>query len=168
MIIFLIGFMGSGKSTLGKRLAKKIGYEFFDMDHSIEEQQGLTVAEIFEQKGEPFFRALETGFIESLASDRDLVIATGGGVPCFGQNMNLMNQKGVTVYLKLSPASLVGRLENARNVRPLIASIPKERLIEYIENKLPERERYYNQARCIIKGENVKPDHVVSLVFGKE
>jgi shikimate kinase len=160
--------MGSGKSTLGKRLAKRLAYDFVDMDHYIEEQQGLKVAEIFEQKGESFFRTLETGFIESLETDKNLVIATGGGVPCFGKNMNLMNQKGVTVYLKLNPASLAGRLENAREIRPLIASIPKEQLIDYIETKLSEREPYYKQARCIIKGENVKPEHVVSLVFGKE
>ncbi len=168
MIIFLIGFMGSGKSTLGKRLARRIDFEFRDMDHCIEQELKMTIPEIFSTKGEAYFRSLETSFINTLDPEKNQVIATGGGAPCFGQNMYLMNEKGVTVYLRLSPASLAGRLLKARNVRPLITTIPPEELIKYIERKLPEREVFYNKARCIIKGENVKSAHVVSLVFGKE
>lgn len=168
MIIFLVGFMGSGKSTLGKRLSKKISYDFIDMDEAIELEEGMSVTEIFEFKGENYFRNLETRFLESLNNSSNYVIATGGGAPCFADNMQLMNEKGVTVYLKLSPANLASRLENARSIRPLIASIPADELTDYIREQLGEREKYYNQARCVIKAENVKPDHVISLVFGRE
>lgn len=159
--------MGSGKTTLGKRLARKINYEFIDMDHYIEEQAGMKVAEIFEQKGERYFREKEEAFLGSLQTENNLVVATGGGVPCFGNNMQLMNQKGITVYLKMSPASLASRLEKARNIRPLIEGMSPDLLRGYIEKKLHERELYYNKAQCIIKGENVKPFHVTSLVFGE-
>ena len=166
MIIFLIGFMGSGKSTLGKRLARKIDYRFIDMDHHLEEVEGLKVSEIFEQKGEKYFRELEKGFLESMEIQDNVVIATGGGAPCWGKNMDIMNRKGVTVYLKMSPVSLASRLEKSRNIRPLIQGLNPEHLRDYIENKLQEREHYYNQAQCIVRGENVKPFHVSSLVFG--
>ncbi|TVQ08067.1 MAG: shikimate kinase [Bacteroidetes bacterium] len=166
MIIFLIGFMGSGKTTLGKRLAKKIDYRFTDMDHFLEEKEGMKVSEIFEQKGEKYFREMEKAFLESLEVEENVVIATGGGAPCWGQNMEIMNQKGVTVYLKMSPASLASRLEKARTIRPLIAGLEPEHLQHYIEKKLQEREPWYNKARCVVRGENVKPFHVSSLVFG--
>jgi shikimate kinase len=168
MIIFLIGFMGSGKSTLGKRLAKKIGYDFIDMDHYIEEQEGLKVPAIFEQKGEKYFREQEKLFLANLEPDANIVVATGGGAPCFGNNIELMNEKGITVYLKMSPASLASRLEKARVIRPLVAGLESDHLRNYIENKLREREPFYNQAKCVIRGENVKPFHITSLVFGSE
>ncbi len=168
MIIFLIGFMGSGKTTLGKRLARKLGYEFVDMDYYIENKEGMKVSEIFEAKGESYFRELERSFLESLETDRELVIGTGGGAPCHGHNMDIMNTKGVTVYLKMSPVSLASRLGKARNIRPLIAGLEEWQLRDFIEDKLREREIFYNKARCIIKGENVKPHHVISLVFGEE
>jgi shikimate kinase len=167
MVIFLIGFMGSGKSTLGKRLARKIEYQFQDMDQVIEEQQNMTVSEIFRVKGEAFFRDLERIYLESIDTASDLVIATGGGAPCFGNNIELMNSKGMTVYLKLSAHGLVTRLMKARNIRPLIESMSAERLHDYISETLPGREKYYNQAKCILKGENAKPSHVIALLFDK-
>ncbi|MFW5706707.1 MAG: shikimate kinase [Bacteroidota bacterium] len=168
MIIFLIGFMGSGKSTLGKRLAKKIGYDFVDMDYHIEEQEGMKVPAIFEKKGERYFRDQEKRFLEELEKDANLVVATGGGAPCFGKNIDIMNEKGITVYLKMSPSALASRLERARVIRPLVAGLESEHLRQYIENKLHEREPYYNQAKCIIRGESAKPFHITSLVFGTE
>jgi len=166
MIIFLIGFMGSGKSTLGKRLAKKIDYDFLDMDQVIMKDEGQTVSEIFETKGEAYFRQKETELLQQLNADSNQVVATGGGAPCFASNIDIMNQKGVTVYLKMSPACLAGRLYNARAVRPLIAHLNADELLGYIEIKLAEREPCYNKAKCVIKAENVRPYHIVSLVFG--
>ncbi len=166
MIIFLIGFMGSGKSTLGKRLARKIEYRFIDMDHVLEEQEGMKISEIFDLKGEKYFRNLEKDYLETLEVSDDVVIATGGGAPCWGNNMEIMNRKGVTVYLKMSPGSLASRLEKSRNIRPLIQGLNPDHLRDYIEEKLREREFFYNQAKCIVRGENVKPFHVSSLVFG--
>lgn len=166
MIIFLIGFMGCGKSTLGKRLARKINYEFMDMDTIIEEKEGMSVREIFEKKGEAWFRESESVFLKSLDPSKNIVVATGGGAPCFGDNMELMNTIGTTVYLKMSPSSLASRLENARHVRPLIKNLTPGLLPDFIQERLKEREPWYSRASCIIKGENVKPDHVISLVFG--
>ncbi len=166
MVLFLIGFMGSGKSTLGKRLAKKIDYIFIDMDEELENQEGMTVTEIFEQKGEKYFRNLESDFLQSIDSSKNMVVATGGGAPCFGDNMKIMNEKGITVYLRMTPGGLAKRLENARQLRPLISSIKSEDLVGFIASRLKEREKYYLRAQCVIKGENVKPEHVISLVFG--
>jgi shikimate kinase len=168
MIIFLIGFMGSGKSTLGKRLARKIDYNFLDMDQEIVKNEEQTVSEIFTNKGELYFRNLETELLQGLDPDSNLVVATGGGAPCFGSNIDIMNAKGVTVYLKMSPACLAGRLYNARAVRPLIANLSSDELLGYIETKLAEREPCYEKAKCVIKAENVRPYHIVSLVFGNE
>lgn len=168
MIIFLIGFMGSGKSTLGKRLARKIAYRFIDMDHVLEDKEGLKVNEIFDKKGEKYFRELEKDYLEKLKVTDDVVIATGGGAPCWGNNMEIMNSKGVTVYLKMSPASLSSRLEKSHNIRPLIQGLNPDHLRDYIEEKLREREPFYSRAQCVVKGENVKPFHVSSLVFGEE
>lgn len=166
MIIFLIGFMGSGKSTLGRRLAKKISYDFMDMDKVLEESEGIGVPEIFAQKGEAYFRQKETELLKNLDQTRNMVVATGGGLPCHDDNMELINSKGVSVYLRMKVASLVCRLENAQMVRPLLQNLAADELQQYIENKLAEREPYYLMAHCIIKGESVKPDHVIALVFG--
>jgi shikimate kinase len=168
MIIFLIGFMGSGKTTMGKRLAAKLQYEFIDMDHYIEEKTGMSVPEIFAQKGEAWFRNEEVQFLEKVDVGQNLVVATGGGAPCQGKNIELMNQKGITVYIKLHPAVLAHRLINARVIRPLVAGLNREELLTYIESKLIEREPFYDQAKCIIKGENVKLDHIIALIFGKD
>jgi len=168
MIIFLIGFMGSGKTTLGKKLAAKLQYEFMDMDHYIEEKTGLTVPEIFAQKGESWFRMQEEHFLETIDNSRDLIVATGGGAPCYRQNMELMNQKGITVYLKLNPGVLAHRLINARVVRPLVAGLNQEELLAYIQTKLEERGPFYDRARCIIKGTDILPDHIITLVFGSQ
>ncbi|MBW6480960.1 MAG: AAA family ATPase [Bacteroidales bacterium] len=166
MLIFLIGFMGSGKSTLGKRLAKKMSWEFMDMDNVLEEQEGMTVSKIFDEKGEAYFREAESQLLQSLDPSVNRVVATGGGAPCHKNNMELMNEKGVTVYLRMHECSLACRLEKARAVRPLIEGLQLEELRKYIRQKLDEREPFYNKAHCIIKGENVKPDHIISLVFG--
>ena len=91
MIIFLLGFMGSGKSTLGKRLAKKMSWEFLDMDKVLEEQEGMTVTQIFQEKGEAYFREAETQFLQGLDPSMNRIVATGGGAPCHTNNMDLMN-----------------------------------------------------------------------------
>ncbi len=165
MIIFLTGFMGSGKSTLGKRLARKIDYQFLDMDEALEEQEKMRIADMFGQKGEEYFRLKENEFLQLLEKEQNLVIATGGGSPCFHHNMDVMNSKGITVYLKMTAAGLAYRLKQARGERPLLADIHDSELESYIEGKLKIREPFYLQSSCIIKGENVKPDHVISLLF---
>ena len=111
--IFLIGFMGSGKTTLGSRLARKMGYEFVDMDQLIEETSGMTVPVIFTELGEEVFRKWEHDILLELCQREKLVVATGGGAPCHGEMMSSMNNNGETVYIKLRPAGLKDRLTHS-------------------------------------------------------
>ncbi|MFO7977326.1 MAG: shikimate kinase [Bacteroidales bacterium] len=167
MRIYLIGFMGSGKSTLGKRLARRLDYGFQDLDHEVEKNQGMSVGEIFSKHGEAYFRKLEQKQLHETALHDNMVIATGGGTPCFFDNMDFIIRSGMSVYLRMSHLSLAHRLENAFTRRPLLDDLQGEPLQQYIAQKLQEREPYYLQAHCIIKGETVKPDHIISLVFGE-
>lgn len=147
--IFLIGFMGSGKSTVGKRLASGLGWSFIDIDREIEKKEGITIPDIFSEKGETFFREIESEMLRSVAGKDNVVISAGGGTPCFGGNMDFMLENGLTVYLKLSPGQLYGRLLRESSQRPLLKDIKKENLLVYIENKLAEREKCYNRAAII-------------------
>lgn len=166
MRIYLIGFMGSGKSSLGRRLAKKLAYPFVDLDQEVENLAGMSIPDIFLRLGERHFRELEQKVLQQTVAHHKAVIATGGGTPCFFDNMEFINAHGVSVYLRMSPASLAFRLEHAQIHRPLVEKRKGEDLLQFIEEKLGEREPWYLQARCIIKGETVKADQVISLVFG--
>lgn len=151
MLIFLIGFMGSGKSTLGRPLARRLGYDLVDLDKAIEEGEGATVGEMFMQLGEGGFRDLEHEYLQDVISQGgDVVVSTGGGTPCFNANMALMNASGVTVYLKLSPTMLADRLTSARVIRPLIAGKSPKELLRYIIDTLEVREEYYGAANVVI------------------
>ncbi len=166
MRIYLIGFMGCGKSSFGRRLAKKLGYAFVDLDAAIEEKAGKSIERVFSDNGEPVFRLLEQEVLHETADLSATVIATGGGTPAFEDNMAFINSHGISVYLRMSPVSIAHRLENARKKRPLVEDRKGGELLEFIRGKLAEREKYYLQSHCIIKGETVKPDQVISLVFG--
>lgn len=145
-VIFLIGFMGSGKSTFGRKLAKSQGYAFIDTDTFIEERAGKTVPQIFAEDGEAHFRQLETEAIEALSDQVHCVIATGGGAPCYNDNMNRMNAIGRTVYLELAPEKLAERLVLDPTERPVLEGKIGDELIAHIGNKLKEREEFYQQA----------------------
>jgi shikimate kinase len=140
--------MGCGKSGFGRRLASELGWEFTDTDHEIERRAGATVAEIFAVRGEDAFRALESEVIaEAAASERDSVVSLGGGAVCRPGVMELLSAAGETIYIRMSPARLVGRLsESGRAKRPKIAGMNDAELAAYIEKTLPEREIYYNMA----------------------
>ncbi len=166
MRIYLIGFMGCGKSSFGKRLAKKLDYPFVDLDDAIEERAGKSIDEIFQMEGEAAFRKMEQEELLSTLIHKKAVIATGGGTPCFEDNMDFMNSEGVTVYLRMSPLSIAHRLEQAKRVRPLVKGLNGDALLDFVKKKLAEREEWYVESHCIIKGETVKPDQVISLVFG--
>lgn len=151
MLIFLIGFMGSGKTTLGRPLALRLGYGFLDLDKAIEEGEGATVGEIFSGRGEAYFRTLERKYLQSIIlHGGDRVVSTGGGTPCFNANMELMNANGVTVYLKLSPGMLADRLMAARVCRPLLADKSPEELLQYIADTLAVREEHYERANVVV------------------
>jgi shikimate kinase len=150
--IYLIGFMGSGKSTLGRSLARKLGWSFTDMDKMIVQQEGKTIPDIFSVYGEVRFRNIESEILRTLSSRTNIVISTGGGVPCTGENMNFMLNTGLTVYLKMSAGQLNQRLSDSSGERPLLKGLTGDKLLEYIEIKLAEREKSYNRAEIIVDG----------------
>ncbi len=149
-IIYIIGFMGCGKTTAGKKLAAALGWQYADLDKLIETETGKKIHEIFEESGEAGFRETETRALLGLNPDSDVVVSTGGGTPCFNQNMDFMLKTGLTIYLKLSPGVLKSRLEDSSTVRPLIKDIKNDDLEAYIAGKLGEREKWYNKADLIV------------------
>ena len=152
MLVFLIGYMGSGKSTAGKKLAKLLGYGFADLDNHIEKRSGRRIADIFAIEGEEEFRRLERLYLEKLCNLEDHVIATGGGTPCFGRNIELMKRNGKVVYLKMTAAALAKRLSQKDNSRPLLKKTGNKSLEKFIEEHLAQRERFYGQADIVVSG----------------
>ncbi|MFW5792646.1 MAG: shikimate kinase [Bacteroidota bacterium] len=167
MRIFLIGFMGCGKSSLGKRLSRKINFDFIDLDILVEEKAQKKIERIIKEDGEQTFREIERQALLSLSEFDNVVIAAGGGAPCFYDNMHTILSMGISVYLKMNPLSLAKRLEDSKHFRPLLKNKSGQELVDHIRTMLIEREKYYLQANCVIKGENAKPDHIIRLVFGE-
>jgi len=151
-VIFLIGFMGCGKTSLGRKLAAKLHYRFIDLDHIFEAQVGMTIAGYFSKFGEDAFRKLESEVLKQTKYPENAVVATGGGLPCFFDNMDWMNAHGKTVYIKLSPKTLANRLENERDKRPVLREHHGDDLVEFIAGKLTERDKFYTQAAVIADG----------------
>ncbi|MBQ4622336.1 MAG: shikimate kinase [Bacteroidaceae bacterium] len=147
--IILIGYMGAGKTTLGKILARSLNLEFIDLDWYIENRFHQSVSQLFATRGEEGFRKIEQNMLHEVAEFEDVVISTGGGTPCFFDNMEYMNQQGVTVYLKATPETLRTHLRMGKQKRPLIAQKNDEELDAFIRESLDKRESYYNQARLI-------------------
>ena len=162
--IFLIGFMGSGKSTHGKILARKIGYNYMDMDQLIEETSEMSIPAIFNEHGEEVFRKWEHDILLELCKRDHLVISTGGGAPCHGEMMQIMNEHGCTIYIQLSPEALRDRLLHARTERPLIKGKSETELLEFISGLLGKREHYYMQATHTINGINLQMEDLVSML----
>ena len=163
-IIYIIGFMGSGKSTAGKKLASLLEWSFIDLDKKIEEHAGKTVPEIFSENGEEYFRNLEAQLLKSLKSYTNTLISTGGGTPCYKDNMDFMLQTGLTLYLKLTPEELKSRLSGSKGERPLIKDIDKDNLLSFIVEKLADREKWYDRSEIIVTGINLDIKLLLSLV----
>jgi len=168
MRIYLLGFMGCGKTSLGKRLAQKLEFDFFDIDHAITGNTGLTVPEIFSQYGEEKFREMEKDALRSTATLNNVVVATGGGTPCNQENMDFIKNNGISVYLRMGASSLAHRIVYSKKKRPLLDHLAGEELLAEIEDRLSAREPYYMQADCIVRGESAKPGHIISLIYGEE
>jgi shikimate kinase len=163
--IFLIGFMGSGKSTLGAKLARLVGYQFIDMDHMIEETAEMSIPEIFNDHGEEVFRKWEYDILNELCRREKLVISTGGGAPCHSNMMDLMNTHGTTIYLKLSPETLKTRLIQSSTERPLIMGKSEPELLDFIKSLLEKRELFYKRAAYIVDGINLQPQALEKLLM---
>ena len=150
MRIFLVGFMGSGKSHTGKRLARLLKYDFLDLDKQIESDQNLTISEIFTRLGEDEFRKIERNSLYSTNNRNKLVISCGGGVPCFFDNMDWMNKNGITIFLDAPVPLLVQRLLPGIQKRPLLSGKTEEELEGFIHEKLIERMAFYQKAMITI------------------
>ena len=164
MKIFLTGFPGSGKTFLGNTAASQLSIPFFDMDELIVSETGSSIAEIFKKNGEDYFRNKEAEVLRSLESKRKGLIATGGGTPCFKDNMDWMNANGITVYLEASAAFLYHRLVREKKSRPLMASLTDIELMIYITETLASRMSYYKQAQLIINAESATASKLVSAI----
>jgi shikimate kinase len=151
-LVFLVGFMGCGKTSWGRKLAAGLGYDFIDLDHVLEAHTGITIAEYFSAHGEEEFRKLEAQILKETPYPQNTIVSTGGGMPCFFDNMDWMNTHGKTLYIQLSPKALANRLENAKTQRPVLQGKKGEELVTFIEHKLAEREQYYLQATHTVNG----------------
>ncbi len=148
--IILVGYMGSGKTTVGRQLAKALGVQFYDLDWYIEMRFRKKVPEIFAEKGEEGFRDLEHRMLHEVAEFEDIVLSCGGGTPCFYDNMDYMNSLGETLYLKATPEVLAQHLRMGRTERPLIKGKTGEELERYIRESLTQREPFYTQAKHVV------------------
>lgn len=151
-IVYIVGFMGSGKSTAGRKLALSLGWQFIDLDKKIEESAGKHIPDIFEQDGESRFREIESEVLKKTGSLTETIISTGGGTPCHGDNMDYMLSAGLTIYLKMTPEQLTRRLLDSSGERPLIKNVPDNQLQTFIENMLSAREKWYGKANLIVDG----------------
>ncbi len=160
--------MGSGKTTIGKKLASRLGYLFMDMDKVIEEECRMTISRIFDEKGEVEFRRMEHELILRIIQMEDVVISTGGGVPCFNKNMKLINKHGISIYLKMKPEDLLKRLKGSKYERPLIRDLSPVELDQYISEKLKEREPHYLESKYVIDGSHQDVPGILEIILAEE
>jgi shikimate kinase len=166
MRIFLIGFMGSGKTHWGRLLAKRLQLPYYDLDEEIESREGRTISQIFASNGEEYFRVLERDILENVINDHtSLVISCGGGTPCFFNNIDMMKRYGVVVWLNSSIDALYERLVREKNKRPLLKNISNEELKSYILKKMNDRRLYYEQADITVEEEQVNLDSLIQTIL---
>ena len=166
MRLFLVGLAGSGKSTLGRQLAKVVGYTLIDLDDAISQHEGSSIPQIFENKGEEHFRATEAGVLRQVcAKHKDLIIATGGGAPCHHDNMAYMIQHGKAIYLNVPVEVLAKRVKaDGIDSRPLYKGLDDEALRNKIMGQLRDREIYYKQAQLLVSGDAISVEEIISQI----
>lgn len=168
MNIFLIGYMASGKSTVGKLLANKLDFDFLDLDTYIQAKESMDVPTIFSKKGEIYFRKKETESLKEIIDDLDhTVVALGGGTPCYGNNMEILksSKNSKSVYLKVSIIQLSKRLLGEKETRPLVSHLKSEQeMMEFIGKHLFERQFFYNQSNIVIDTDNISADEIVEKI----
>lgn len=166
MKIFLIGFMGSGKTHWGQLLSKKLGIRFFDLDEQVVEQAGKPITEIFATEGEERFRLLEKEVLHILSENHDsFIMACGGGTPCYFNNIEYMNKTGTSVWINTPPDILFERLVNQKSKRPLIRDLSDEQLRGFISKKFADRRMYYEQAELVVEEEPVQLGKLIETIF---
>ena len=148
--------MGAGKTTVGKQLAKDLGLPFYDLDWYIESRMRKKISQIFEERGEEGFRIIERNMLHEVAEFEDVVISCGGGTPCFFDNMDFMNERGVTVLLQAQPSTLFNRLKVAKSQRPLLADKSDDELMTFIMAGLQKRQVFYSKAQYVFASDELE------------
>ena len=154
--IFLIGYMGAGKTTVGKVLSRQLERSFIDLDHYIEGRYHKTVGQLFAEKGEDAFRDIERRMLREVAAFEDVLVSTGGGAPCFFDNMEFMNRTGKTVFLNVHPDVLFRRLRIAKQQRPILQGRQDDELMDFIIQALEKRAPFYRQAQYIFDADELE------------
>jgi shikimate kinase len=152
MKIYLVGYMASGKSKLGKELSGMTGLSFYDMDDVFEERYRIGIIDFFEKYGDEAFRQIEHQILLETTNLRNTIIATGGGTPCSDENINFIRSQGISIYIRMDALDLFTRLKSIKRKRPLLQDIPVDKLEQFIRNQIEEREPYYLQANHVIDG----------------
>jgi shikimate kinase len=165
MKIYLIGYMGSGKSTLGKSLATAFGINWIDLDEEFERRFKISISDFFSKYGEKTFRVLEHKILSDISAITDFVISTGGGMPCFNDNMQLMNETGITVYLKATPELIISRIDPASRVRPIFRKMQGDNLLEKITTHLEAREPFYEQSHITVDATTLDVAEIKQLIL---
>lgn len=164
-VVFIVGFMGSGKTTWGRKMANKAGWNFIDLDGHIVDETGLQIPDYFERYGEAKFRELESQTLKNLSFSGPTIVSTGGGTPCFFDNMSWMNKAGVTVYFQLPAKALWDRLMKSNiTSRPALKGLTGDQLLLHIDTKLTEREPYYRQAKHTVNQLSVTVEELIKLI----
>ena len=166
MKIFLIGFMGSGKTHWGQLLSQKLGIPFFDLDEQIVSHENKSISQLFAEQGEEYFRLVEKDTLHIITESHDsFVMATGGGTPCYFNNVEYMNRSGTSVWLNVPIDTLHQRLVKEKEKRPLIKELTDTQLRGFIGKKFSDRRIYYEQADVIIDDEPVQLDQLIEKIF---
>jgi shikimate kinase len=164
MLIFITGYMGAGKTTLGKLLAERLAYHFYDMDEMIEMSTTYSIDSYFEKFGEKSFRQKERELLVLHLADRQTVIATGGGTACYADNMALMNRNGITIYIETNPETILKRLAGKIYQRPLLKNIPADQLPVFIREHMEKRKEFYSLAQIRVDGEKIDMEALADAV----
>ena len=156
--------MGSGKTTIGKKISKKLNVPFIDSDSEIEKKHNLSIEKIFHDFGEAKFRNMEFNYIRSLINKSNFVLSTGGGTPCYKNNISFLNELGITCYLNRSIKELSHRLQKSKKKRPLIEGLNNDELISFISEEMKIRDKYYKKAKLILNRKDQIPENMISLI----
>jgi shikimate kinase len=168
MRVYLIGYMGSGKSRTGGEVASLLKWRFIDMDDLFEERYRISVLDFFEKYDEISFRNIERKLLHETVLEKDAIIATGGGTACFFDNMDFINGQGTSIYLKPAFSLLANRLKIVRKKRPLLKDLKLENFTDYIRKQIDEREKFYTKAHFTLEGPDISPEKVICIVETKQ
>lgn len=166
--IYLVGYMGAGKTTAAKRLANRLGWEVADTDDLFEEKYRISVDDFFQKYDEPLYRKLESEILKSTESRDHIVISTGGGTACYFDNMDWMNQHGLTIFMRISPAAAVDRVLHSRHKRPLARGKTEAELMEFVSQHYAARLPFYERAQITVKSEDFDLEGLMELIEGKK